>query len=186
MIDVIGVSASGWVLLAAGLSFLLVVYACSVFSLQMCMTYFGEEMPSYLNCAGLKLKIIVAAAAILFVGYAFLGSFAILAAPAALLAAMSMIGTSAKCDRFHSAIIVLSHACLSSIVAAIFGLLLGGGLAALGYDATSIAAEFQTSDYSFSSNGTFTFDDIDHAEGHRRNVSHSNPFLTPEDAESNH
>ena len=63
MIDVMQIGTTGWLLIATGLAFLCAVFACWVFSLQLCMAYFGEEVPSYWGCVGVKLKMIAAIAA---------------------------------------------------------------------------------------------------------------------------
>ena len=88
--DAFHLSSNLWVLSVAFAAYLIAVYVGSVFSLQGCMAYFGEELPTYSRVAALKLKLLVTFAAVLLVGYGFLGPFAFLSAretqPATLIA----------------------------------------------------------------------------------------------------
>ncbi|MCA9138173.1 MAG: hypothetical protein KDB00_15485 [Planctomycetales bacterium] len=176
----IQIATAGWVLIAVALSFALTVFACSVFSLQMCMAYFGEEIPSYLGCAGLKLKLVVAVSATMTVAYAFLGPFAILGIPVAFVVALSMIGKSANCDRFHASIIVLSHGAISGISGGLCAFVCWIGLSAMGFDATNIQTELAAISSISDDYGAFDDDASGQTRSVSRNVSHSNPFVEPQ------
>lgn len=182
----IQLAAAGWILLAVTIAVLLASFACSVFSLQMCMAYFGEELPTYLGCVGLKLKIVVAVSATMLVAYAFLGPLAILGGPAAFVVALMMIGNAARCDRFHAAIIVLSHSMISSLAAGLCVFVCWVGLSAMGFNAANIQSEIASLRHENASYGAFSDKESRRSPAQSRNVSHSNPFVaTAGSGESN-
>ena len=178
VLDAIQFGPHAWGLIALAALFSFVVFACSVFSLQMCMAYFGDEIPSYLGCAGLKLKMIVAVASTMLVGYAFLGPFYILAVPVAFVVALTMVANAAKCDRFFASIIALLHASFSAVAAGLCGLVFWIGLSAFGYDAAMIASEFEYASRGSSSCDGFSSGVKVHSRSHRRNALHPNPYIT--------
>ena len=186
MIDAIQIGTTGWLLIATGLAFLCAVFACWVFSLQLCMAYFGEEIPSYWGCVGLKLKMIAAIAATLLVCYAFLGPLYFLAAPASFVAVLMMISNAARCDRFFAAIITLSHSAICLAATAFCMLVFWIGLSSLGYQAETVAAELRSLAEHPGEYSSFTFENEEHPEHRRRNVSHSNPFVGSTDGEPEH
>ncbi|PAY20892.1 hypothetical protein CKO51_03900 [Rhodopirellula sp. SM50] len=180
----IQIGATGWFLVATGLAFLAAVFACWVFSLQLCMAYFGEEIPSYWGCVGVKLKMIAAIAATVLVCYAFLGPLCFLAAPASFVVVLLMISNAAHCDRFFAAIITLSHSAICSAATAFCMLVFWLGLSSLGYDADAVAGELRSLSEHPSESRSFTFENEEHPEHRRRNVAHTNPFVGSTDGEA--
>ncbi|WP_182864636.1 hypothetical protein [Stieleria mannarensis] len=184
MMDAIQIGSTGWILIAGALAFLVTVLACWVFSLQMCMAYFGEEIPSYAGCAGLKLKMIVAIGATLLVGYGFLGPLGFLAMPASIVVVLMMISDAARCDRFSAALIGLAHGTICLAATGFCALVFWLGLSTIGFEPERIASEVRSIVQQGSQLDALSVEATEHS-GRRRNVSHSNPFMGSTDEEAN-
>jgi hypothetical protein len=122
-------------LVAVAAVFGLVAFAASVLSLQMCTAVFGREIPSFREGAVLELRVLLAIATVMFLGYAFLGASYWLAAPIAFLFAVAKVSKAAKTDRFFGVMITLCHLGCSALSIALCGFVFWVALPMVGLDA---------------------------------------------------
>ena len=177
MIDALELGSNLWGSLAVFMAFAMSVFLCSAFSMQICMAYFGEDIPTFPGAMAATFKVLISVGAILLVGYGFLGPMYILAAPPAVIAALSIISKVAQCERFAAATIAVSHATMTGAAVFLCGFVFWIGLTTVGVDMES-KAEQVVAIATESSQERLPYHQRRRGRKTKtRSVSHSNPFV---------